>query len=193
LVEVWGKDGESKATIGGNTVKIPTQGGFKNPHSLRAGMAWSTLDDKLLLALDLKYLLYKPAFDRLKQIRKASPYDKDAPWETSYTPAYWKNSWVVQVGAEYKAADAVALRTGYTILETATNPDYAPAFMAPAGLSHLVTAGLGFKVLDSLNLDLAAGYVMVKGQVNKATMYNAGVGEYSSRGGELSLQAHYHY
>lgn len=193
LVEVWGKDGMTTTRLAGTEIKIPTQGGFKNPHSFRVGAAYSAFDNKLLLALDLKYLLYKQAFDRLKQIRKKAPYDKDAEWETSYTDAYWKNSWVVQVGAEYKVADAVALRTGYTVLETATNPDYAPAFMAPAGISHLVTAGLGLNVLDSLDIDLAAGYVTVVGQVNKATDHNAGVGEYSSRGGEFSLQAHYHY
>ena len=183
------------AKISGQTIKIPTQGGFNNPHSLRGGLAWTTLGDKLLLAGDFKYLFYKDAFATTKQIRT----QEGKPPETTYNPAYWKNSWVVQLGIEYKAGDIVALRTGYTVLQSATNEKYAVAFMAPPGYSHLATAGLGFKVHERVNIDAAAGFVILKSQINTATFddkgnpLNAGVGEYSSKGGEFSLSATYHH
>jgi long-subunit fatty acid transport protein len=65
--------------------------------------------------------------------------------------------------------------------------------MAPPGYSHLATAGLGFKVHERVNIDAAVGYVVLKSQINTATEWNAGVGEYASRGGEFSLAATYHH
>jgi len=188
-VTVWSKDGMTTTRLAGQEIKIPTEGGFTNPHSLRGGLAWASLSDKLLLAADFKYLFYKEAFKELKQIRTNPGMEP----KTTYTPAYWKNSWVVQLGIEYKATDIVALRTGYTVLLSATNETYAQAFMAPPGYSHLATAGLGFKVHKNVNIDAAAAYVILKSQINTATEWNAGVGEYASRGGEFSLAATYHH
>jgi long-subunit fatty acid transport protein len=186
-VAVWG-EGETKTRLGGTEIKIPTEGGFKNPHTLRGGLALSMLDDKLLFAADFKYLFYAEAFKTLKQIRTNPGQEARA----SYTPAYWSDSWVVQLGAELKTGEIVALRTGYTVLKSATNADYAPAFMAPPGHSHLVTGGVGFKVGDHVNIDVAGGFVILQSIVMKATEYNAGVGKYASRGGEFSLMASYH-
>jgi long-subunit fatty acid transport protein len=187
-VEVWGKGETRVRPFGDEEMVIKTEGGFKNPHTLRGGFALSVLEDKLLLAADFKYLFYAEAFKELKQVRRPDGGEK----QVTLTPAYWYNSWVVQLGTEYKAGDIVALRTGYTVLKSATNPAYAPAFMAPAGHSHLVTAGLGFKVLDSLNIDVAGGFVILQSMVNTATEHNAGIGKYASRGGEVSLAATYH-
>jgi long-subunit fatty acid transport protein len=117
---------------------------------------------------------------------------------TDKKPTYFYNSWVVQLGAELKTGKVVSLRTGYTVLKSATNPTYALSYFAPPGLSHLVTAGMGFKVVDSFNIDVAGGFVMLESHIDKATFdasgkpLNAGVGLYSSRGAEFSLAATYH-
>jgi long-subunit fatty acid transport protein len=75
---------------------------------------------------------------------------------------------------------------------SATNPAYAQQFMAPPGISHLVSAGLGFKAIDTLNIDIAAAYVVLQSHVDTATEYNGGVGIYASHAAEFSLSGTYH-
>jgi len=185
-VDVWG-EGTTTTAVAGNKINIPTEGGLNNPHALRGGFALSVLHNRLLLAGDFKYLFYADAWKRIKQIRTNPGQEPMA----SYTPAYWYNSWVVELGAEYKLLDWVALRTGYTILKSATNPDYAPAFVAPPGYSHLVMSGLGVKLSDHFDVDFAAGFLLLQSMVKTATEYNAGIGRYANRGAELSLSGSY--
>jgi len=188
-VEVWG-DGFTTGNVAGRAIKFKTESGFTNPHSIRAGLAYSALSDKLLLALDFKYLFYAEAFKRLKTV----VYDKgdDMPPTINYSNQYWKNSAVLQLGAEYKTTDWLAVRAGYTVLNSATRADYAIAFGAPPGISHLICGGLGFKALDSLDLDIAGSYVVLEGRVDTKTKDNAGPGLYASHGGMISLSATYH-
>jgi long-subunit fatty acid transport protein len=182
-VNVWGKDGTTTVHLGDPPTKLPTEGGFNNPHSIRAGFAWTTLHEKLLLALDFKYLFYASAFKQIKTIIDGTPQIRDA---------YWINSAVLQLGAEYKVHEKVPLRVGYTVLNSATQADYAIAFGAPPGISHLITGGLGLKALDSLDLDLAGSYVVLDGRVTTKTEHNDGPGIYSSHGGMISVSATYH-
>jgi long-subunit fatty acid transport protein len=181
-------EGYTVTHLGDTEIKLPTQRGFSNPHAIRAGFAWSVLNDKLLLAADFKYLFYAEAWKTLE----TTTTQPNGMKMVNSTPAYWYDSWVVQVGGELKTGKVVSLRTGYTILKSATNPAYALSYFAPPGLSHLVTAGMGFKVIDSVNIDVAAGYVVLQSHIDEATDYNAGVGLYASHGAEFSLAASYH-
>ena len=139
-------------------------------------------------------LFYAEAWTTLKTVTTQPNGDK----QTDIKPVYWNNSWNLQLGAEYKVGSVVALRAGYCFLRSATNPDYALSYFAPPGISHLVTAGLGFKVADSFDINAAAGYVVLDSHINKATFdsdghpLNAGVGIYASHGAEFSLSATYH-
>ena len=183
-------DGSGKTVthLGSKEINLDTRRGFANPHTIRAGLAWSTLQDKLLLAVDFKYLFYAEAWTTLKTVTTQPNGDK----QTDIKPVYWNNSWNLQLGAEYKVGSVVALRAGYCFLRSATNPDYALSYLAPPGISHLVTAGLGFKVADSFDINAAAGYVVLDRHINKATFdsdehpLNAGVGIYASHGAEFS-------
>jgi len=177
----------TKSPLSGETLVIDTRSAFTSPHTFRAGVALSVLEDKLLLAADFKYLMYAEAW---KQIETTTT--QNGVTSTTATPAYWKDSVAVLLGGEFKASELFRPRLGYALVTSATNPAYAQQLMAPPGLSHLVTGGLGIKVLDGLNVDLSAGYVVLQSRVETATPYNAGVGIYGSHAGEFSLSVTYH-
>jgi long-subunit fatty acid transport protein len=174
--------------IGAMATELETKSEFINPHAFRAGFAWSLLSDALLLAVDFKYLMYAEAYENTPAVTTIM----NGKEKTDVRPAFWKDSFVGMFGAEVKAMEALRLRAGYIILNSATNPDYAQQLMAPPGIQHLVSAGVGIKALDSLNIDLSAAYLVLQSRVEKATPYNAGVGIYASHGMELSLSAVYH-
>jgi long-subunit fatty acid transport protein len=179
--------GTTTTHLGATPIKLDTQSGFTNPHMFRAGLAWTTLNDKLLLAADFKYIMYAEAFKELKTVTVMNGKEN-----VKYQPAYWKDAYNVQLGAEYKAGDTFRFRAGYIMATSATPEKYALAFMAPPGVSHLVGAGLGIAALDNLDVDLAAAYVVLQSRINTATPYNAGVGLYASHAGEFSLSATFH-
>jgi long-subunit fatty acid transport protein len=177
----------TKNPVGGSEISLDTRTSFAVPHTFRAGLAWSVFNDKLLLAADFKYLMYAEAWKST-----ATTTIRMGMSSTNVTPTYWKDAYNVQLGAEYVATDLLRLRAGYIMATSATNPAYAQQFMAPPGVSNLVSAGLGFKVLDTLNVDLAAAYVVLQSRIDIATKYNGGVGIYASHAGELSLSGTYH-
>jgi long-subunit fatty acid transport protein len=180
-------DGITKTPVGGMLVNIPTEGGVSSPHALRGGFALALLKNRLLVAGDFKYNFYKEAW---KTATLELNYPGLGP-TTVKTPTNWYNSWVVEVGAEYKVIDIVAVRTGYTILKSATNPDYAQGFMAPPGYSHLAMAGVGVKLGDHFDVDVAAGAVVLQSMVKTPTEYNVGSGRYGNRGAQFSFSGSY--
>jgi long-subunit fatty acid transport protein len=176
-----------KSPIGGAPVVLDTQTSFASPHTFRVGVGWTVLGDKLLLAADFKYLLYAECW---KQVETTTVRNGMA--STQVTPTNWKNTWTLFLGTEFKASEMFRLRAGYIVLTSATNPDYAQQFMAPPGVSHLISGGLGIKVVDTLNIDFSGAYVVLQSYVDTATPYNGGVGIYASHGAEFSLSGTYH-
>ena len=180
--------GTTTTRLGPTPIVLDTQQSYSNPHSFRAGLAWTTLDDKLMLAADLKYLLYAEAF---KELGTTTTMAGKAP-STAYTKAYWKDSVSVHVGAEYSFGKAWCARLGYSLVTSATNSDYALSYFAPPGNAHQFLGGVGIKILDSLNMDIAAGYVVLTSKVENATEYNAGAGIYGSHSLEISETLTFH-
>jgi long-chain fatty acid transport protein len=170
----------------GETLKLDTRAPFTNPHIFRAGVAWTTLEDKLLFAADFKYLLYAEAY---KNITTTVVMD-GRPMDT-VTVTNWQNAYAVQVGVEYKAYDDTAFRAGYTMVMSATPKDYAKAGMAPPGASHGITVGVGSTVIDNLSVDFALEYISYSVKVDRATPDNAGVGTYASNSGQFGMSATY--
>ena len=181
-------DGTTKSEnpINSAAITLPTSTTFTYPHAFRGGFAVSVLQNKLLLAAEFKYLMYAEAFKTLTTtvVQDGKPSDK-------VQPLYWKDSFNLLLGAEYKL-DRYRIRAGYTLVTSATNELYAVQFMAPPGFSHLGTVGFGVELFDHLNIDLAAGYVVLAKHVDVATAQNSGIGDYTSHGGEFSLGATYH-
>jgi long-subunit fatty acid transport protein len=180
--------GTTTTRLGTSEIVLDTRQGYSNPHSLRAGLAWTGLDDKLMVAADLKYLMYAEAFKELGTTTESA----SKPASTTYTKAYWKDSVSVHVGAEYKFGQSWCARLGYSLVTSATNPDYALSYFAPPGNAHQFLGGVGIKVLDSLNMDIAAGYVVLTSKVDTATPDNAGAGIYGSHSFEVSETITFH-
>jgi long-subunit fatty acid transport protein len=183
-------DGEGTTTtnnpLGGAPLKLDTRQGFTNPHAFRAGVAWSVLHEQLLFALDFKYLMYSEAYKELTTVTVRNGKEMVAK-----TPAYWKDAFNVQFGTEYKLGQTWAVRAGYIMATSATPKNYAQQFMAPPGVSHLVSGGLGVKLHESFNVDLAAAYVVLQSTIDTPTQYNGGIGRYSAHTGEFSVSATY--
>lgn len=178
---------DSKNPLNGEPVSVPTIMEFPTPHNFRVGLAWTTLQEKLLLAAEFKYLMYAEAFETLK-----TTTTRNGMTSTTETPTHWKDAYNVYLGAEYTLSKLLRLRGGYIMATSATPEEYAKQFMAPPGVSHCGTAGIGFKLLEDLNVDLAAAYVVLQSEIDTATPDNSGVGTYASHGYELSLSAMYH-
>jgi len=168
--------GTTTTKLGTSAIVLDTTQGYSNPHAFRAGLAWTGIDDKLMLAADIKYLMYAEAFKELGTTT-AMP---GKPPSTAYTKAYWKDSVSVHLGAEYKVTDGIAARLGYALVTSATTADYALSYFAPPGNAHQFLGGVGIKILDSLSMDIAAGYVVLTSMVPNATEWNAGAGIYGS-------------
>lgn len=181
-------DGKTKTEnpLTGAPLELDTRTSFTYPHAFRGGAAVSLVQQKLLLAAEFKYLMYAEAFKTLT----TTVVNNGKPGET-VRPLYWKDSWVLLLGAEYRLG-LFRPRAGYALVTSATNESYAVQFMAPPGVSHLGTIGLGMDVLEHLSVDLAAGYVVLSRHIDVPTVDNSGIGQYASHGGEFSLSATYH-
>lgn len=179
--------GTTTTKIGSSSVVLDTRTNFTSPHTFRAGLAWTTLDERLLIAADFKYLMYAEAFKEIVTITRMNGMDM-----TKVQPMHWKDAFNIQLGAEYKAGDVIRLRAGYIMATSATPNDYALDFTAPPGISQLGAIGLGVKALDSLDIDAAGAVVVLQTHVDRATPTNSGVGIYASHGVEFSLSANYH-
>ncbi len=167
-------------------LELDTKTSFAYPHTFRAGVAVTLLDDKLLLAGDFKYLMYAEAFKTITTttVRDGVPSDK-------VQPLYWYDAWNIQLGIEYKIGVS-RVRGGYIRATSATNPAYAVQLMAPPGVSHLGSVGFGVELFDHLSVDLAAAYVVLQQRIDTATVDNSGIGLYASHAGEFSLSGTYH-
>jgi long-chain fatty acid transport protein len=185
VVDADGKT-TTKNPISGAPIVLDTRTSFTYPHAFRGGLAVLLLKDKLLLAGDFKYLMYSEAFKTL-----TTTTVRDGVASDNVRSLYWKDAWNIQLGAEY-ALGLFRLRAGYIRATSATPDAYAVQFMAPPGVSHLGSVGLGMAVLDCLNVDLAGAYVVLQKHVTVPTVDNSGIGLYASHAIELSLSATYH-
>lgn len=173
---------EGEGTVKFSGVTVDSTQDVANPHAIRGGVAFSFLNDKALVAADFKYLMYKEAWKQtVIKIQRAG-----APDEAYASPTHWKDAISALVGGEYKVIDLLALRAGYTLSTTGSNPKYISSSMPPLGLSHQVAVGAGIAAMDSLNVDLSLAYITAGGKVTKATYdadgqpLNAGIGTYAN-------------
>jgi long-chain fatty acid transport protein len=130
---------------------------LQSPQQFGIGLAYTTLDNKLLLEGDVKWINWSGA--------------------NGYDDFDWKDQWVFAVGAQYFLTPKLSLRTGYnyganpvrehnsfTPLKTVqghTMPTYYyETFRVigfPAVVEHHITFGLGYQITDRFGLH--AGYM----------------------------------
>lgn len=73
---------------------------------------------------------------------------------------YWKNTWRVSVGADYKINDQYLLRTGYAFDQSPVRSAALTHPALPDGNRNTLSAGLNIKLNDKSSIDLAYSYVM---------------------------------
>ena len=140
-----------KTTLNGND--LDTSGKFAAaPHTFKLAVAGWLVRHKLLLALDLKYLLFKEANKELV-LTTETPLGP----QTSTLPLGWKNVLSANCGAELMLDERFAIRAGYTVSQSATPADNAAYFTPPPGLLQAVHLGAGVH-LPSWDLDVGGHY-----------------------------------
>ncbi len=130
---------------------IDTSMEFSVPHILKLGLAQGLADDRLLLALDLRYALYRDANESMV-VETEGGADQVVPLD-------WKDSLGVYLGGEFGAVpDRFLVRAGYSLASSATPDETALPVMPPPGFQHGIHLGAGV-ALGGLSLDLG-GYYM---------------------------------
>lgn len=178
--------GSTTALLGPMPMKIDTRTSFTSPHTLRAGLAWSALHDRLLIAADFKYLMYAEAYKT-----QDVTLTLNGMATTVSQPLNWKDAYVALLGTEYRFVEGWRARIGYALSTSATPADHALALGAPPGIGHSFGGGLGVELSENFKLDVAASYVLLVTHVDTATEHNAGVGTYAARALNLAAQVIY--
>jgi len=73
-------------------------------------------------------------------------------------PFHWKDTIRAGVGMEYDLFNWMSVRCGYTFDEDPSKKHLSTT-MLPAGDRHIIGSGLGFKITDSLRLDLGYSFI----------------------------------
>lgn len=76
---------------------------------------------------------------------------------TTISPKYWRNTWRLQLGAEYMATDWLALRAGLVWDQDPIRKGYED-YMLPTNDRKIVNAGFGI-LCDKLTYDFSVSYV----------------------------------
>jgi long-subunit fatty acid transport protein len=135
---------------------------FSAPHQFGAEAAFSTLENRLLLAARFRYYLYSES-------NKDLPTTVDFPTGavTSTQVLNWKNVAAGGLGAEYLVVPRVPVRIGYLITQSSVPKAYASPFLPPPGLLHAIHAGAGLRFTDC-DVDLGGYYAFGSRTVSAA-------------------------
>jgi len=128
---------------------------FSVPHIFKVGVAQGLLDERLLLALDLRYALYKDANEALV----AETTVPGLGTQEQETPLDWNDSIGAYLGGEFRVHDMVRVRAGYSVVTSATPERTVQPILPPPGLQHTLHAGAGVDVAG-LEVDLGGYYLM---------------------------------
>jgi len=142
-------EGETTTPLG----PLDTESDFAFPHGFKLGAAFDAVPEKLLLALELRYLLHGEANEEIVTEYPA------APMLNRTDTLGWKDSVSAGVGLEFHATEMMPLRAGYMASTSATPGDRPGAFFPPPGLLHSIHAGAGVE-LESLAIDLGGYYAL---------------------------------
>jgi long-subunit fatty acid transport protein len=123
------------------------------PHGFKVGAAVDVIPDKLLLALDLKYLLYGESSKEM--VTKTTTPAGEVTTTTQRLD--WKDAISGYFGAEYMVTSKFPIRVGYEFTTTATPTSRPNPLMMPPGIVHGPTAGAGLH-LSHLAFDLGVSY-----------------------------------
>jgi long-chain fatty acid transport protein len=132
---------------------------FAAPHRFRLGASYSPGGTSLMLAADVKYLLYADANESID-----TTIETPAGNLTVSQRLEWENVLAFGLGAEYWIVPEFAVRGGYSLSQSATPDHTATPFTASPGMIHTGHLGAGLK-LSSLELDLGGLYSLASKEV----------------------------
>jgi long-subunit fatty acid transport protein len=133
--------------------KMDATSAFGSPNRFKVGASYSFLEQRLLLAADVKYLLFS-ASNKSADITTMTPMGP----ATAPQPLDWKDVLAFGVGAEYWTLPMFAVRGGYSLSQSATPESTASPFAPPPGVIQAVHLGVGVR-LASTDLDLGGFYM----------------------------------
>lgn len=146
-------DGEAKLTGSGNNTTATFLPGasvattFPWAISFGGNIKWN--DFLLMSAVD--YVNYK----KNTELKIQGTLNSNA---LPNIPLNWKNMWNIRFGTEYSGLDQWKLRAGYVLTTKVTSENDTRATISPPGTGHTLTAGLGYSLLENLELDGAFEY-----------------------------------
>jgi long-chain fatty acid transport protein len=180
-------DSELSGTTESGPAKFDTKSQFNSPHRFRLGASISPPGVPLLVAADIKYMLYADS-NQTQEITVNTPMGA----MTTIQRLDWKNVLAFGLGVEYMIVPLVAARVGYSISQSATPESTANPFTPPPGALQSVHLGLGLK-LPMLDLD-AGGFYAFSNKTINASPSNMMVipGEYKITSLLFSVSATYH-
>jgi long-chain fatty acid transport protein len=167
-VEMKVRDGEARFQVPSSTTSIlglfPPGGitGFSAtlplPATLSAGIAWQA-GKKLLLSADFNRV-YWSAYKELR-----FDYETAVNGETSTaSPRNYSDASIIRFGAEYMAAEKLAIRAGYYFDQTPVGDGYMTPETPDADRNGF-SAGLGYRISDCFQLD--ASFLYVEGKTRE--------------------------
>jgi long-chain fatty acid transport protein len=120
---------------------------FEWPWVVGGGVAWDA-SEKLMLALDLKYIGWESAMKDFKMSFKADNTAENGAFAGLEMDATlyqdWENQLVMALGGAYRATPALTLRGGYNYGKNPVPDQYVNALF-PAIVEHHVTLGAGYE------------------------------------------------
>lgn len=154
-----------------------------SPHRFKAGVAYSLLGDRLLIALDMKMMLYEGSHEE-----SVATLETPAGPLKQVQPLHWNNAVGLGIGAEYAVSPRVAVRAGYSASSSATPTETAGYFTPSPGALHVAHVGAGLR-LDHWDFDLGMIYGVRKGYL---VLPRSNRGEYGGPALSLALSGTYH-
>jgi long-subunit fatty acid transport protein len=127
-------DTSLSGTIETAGVKSDVTSNFNAPHAFRLGSSVALPVIPVIVAADLKYLLYADSNEK---------FDTTVSGTTTTTRLDWKNSLGFGIGAEVMLISILAIRAGYSFTQSATPVTTAGPFWTPPGDIHALHFGLG--------------------------------------------------
>lgn len=158
-----------------------------SPHRFAAGLGYRLLESKLLLAGDVKYMLYSDSNETLDITTEG-----DGGGTVTQT-LDWQNVFGFNVGAEYLVTARIPVRLGYSFTQSATPKERPLPFATPPGVLHGLHAGAGLR-LDNWDFDIGGIYGFGSSEVDDTeNPITSPAGKYELVTRAVAISATYHH
>ncbi len=154
-----------------------TESEYPTPHAFRAGMDVTLFDARLILAADMRYMLYSLSHEEI-----ATTLYLAGMKTVSTQPLHWQDSLSVMAGAEYAVVPLVPVRIGLQVTPSATPEETADPFTPVPGTTYNFASGAGLR-LAHLDVDFAVLYSITSSDI--------ATGSYETEAFLLSLSVSY--